>query len=123
MSNTAPRVAKLATQTFLVVCKDGPETEPLRLKHLEGHLIYIEQNNNRYRVAGPMRHEQDGKIVGSLFLVEGEGEKDVKEFLFHDPYFSSQMYDSVEFFNFVPACGSWMKGVIWDRDEVMSQYR
>ncbi len=122
MPDTAPRVAKLASQTFLVICKDGPKTEPLRRKHLEGHLIYIEHNNDRYRVAGPMRNEQDGAIVGSFFLVRGKDEKDARDFLSGDPYFSSKMYNSVEFFNIVPACGSWMKGVIWDREEAVRQH-
>ena len=112
------RVAKLSTPTWLFVCKDGPDTPPLREAHLFGHLDQIEAHNAAYRVAGPIRDEPDGPIVGSVFLVEADTKADAESFMAGDPYISSRMYASVEVFHMVPACGAWMGGVIWNQDEI-----
>lgn len=112
------RVAKLPTPTWLFICRDGPDTLPLREKHLFGHLDQIEAHNPRYRVAGPVRDEPDGPIVGSVFLVEAPTRAEAEAFMAGDPYISSRMYESVEVLHFVPACGEWLGGVIWDQDEI-----
>lgn len=98
---------------------DGPETAPLRLKHLEGHLIHIEENNDSYRVAGPMRKEADGDIVGSFFLIAAKDEAAAHATMQGDPYIQSGMYASVTMHMVIPACGEWMGGVIWDREALL----
>ena len=123
MPTPAKRVAKLETSTFLVICLDGPETGPLRNEHLEGHLIHIENNNDRYRVAGPMRKDADSDIIGSFFLIEASDEEDAREMMSGDPYISSNMYASVTYNHIMPACGQWMGGVTWDREEVMANVK
>lgn len=120
MTVLAKQVDKLPTQTFLVICMDGPKTPSLRLKHLEGHLIHIETHNDRYRVAGPMRKEAQSDIIGSFFLIEAEDEQDARAMMSGDPYISSGMYETVTYTHIVPACGHWMGGVTWDRTEVMA---
>ena len=112
------RVPKLETPTWLFICRDGDKTPPLREKHLFGHLDQIEAHNPRYRVAGPVRDEPDGPIVGSVFLVEAPTKAEAEAFMAGDPYISSRMYESVEVLHFAPACGQWMGGVIWDQDEI-----
>ena len=120
MSKPAKRVDKLENGTFLVICMDGPETAPHRLAHLEGHLIHIENNIDQYRVAGPVRDQADGEIIGSVFLIEANDEAEARTFMSGDPYISSDMYASVVFHHFTPACGALLGGVIWDREEVMA---
>lgn len=118
MSAQAKRVERLENPTYMVTCLDGPDTKPLRLAHLEGHLIHIENNNDKYRIAGPMR--RDGEIIGSFFLIEADDEEAARAVLAGDPYISSNMYESIEYHHFTPACGTWLGGVIWDRDEIMA---
>ena len=122
MTTPVQKVDKLATPTFMFTCMDGPETAPLRIKHLEGHLIYIENNNEKYRVAGPMRGTGDGEIVGSYFLIEAETEDQARAVMAGDPYMESGMYASVTVYEVVPACGVWMGGVIWDRETLIQTH-
>ena len=106
----------------MFTCLDGPDTEPKRLEHLEGHLIHIENNNEHYRVAGPMRQKPGGDIVGSFFLIAADSEADAWDMMQGDPYINSGMYASITVHQVVPACGEWMGGVIWDREELMKNH-
>lgn len=114
----AKRVAKLPSQTYMFICTDGPDTAPLRQEHLFGHLDHIEANNNAYRVAGPFHDDASGKIIGSFFLVKADTKEAAWAVMNGDPYISSNMYASVTCQHFMPACGDWMGGVIWDQDEI-----
>lgn len=118
MTDTAKRVAKLPTQTYMFICTDGPETKKPREAHLFGHLDHIEANNNAYRVAGPFRDDENGEIIGSFFLVNADSKEAAWDIMRGDPYISSNMYASVTCQHFMPACGEWMGGVIWDQDEI-----
>ena len=117
----APRVPKRAQPTFLVTCMDGPDTPPLRNEHLFGHLDHIEANNADYLVAGPIRDAADGPIVGSVFLIPADSAEDAVAKMQGDPYIASGMYASITAHHFVPACGEWMGGVIWDQAEIRAQ--
>jgi len=118
MSNKAKRVEKLSTPTFMFTCTDGPKTGPLREKHLFGHLDHIEANNDSYRVAGPFRDDESGDILGSFFLVKAENKAAAWDIMRGDPYIHSDMYASVSCQHFMPACGEWVGGIIWDQDEI-----
>lgn len=114
----AKRISKFEKATYMFTCLDGEKTPPLRNKHLFGHLDYIEANNEKYRVAGPMRRTADGEIFGSFFLVEADSEEEAWEFMRGDPYISSGMYETITVNHFMPACGDLLGGVIWDQDEI-----
>ena len=115
---TTKRVAKFDKATYMFTCLDGPKTKPLRDEHLFGHLDHIESNNEKYRIAGPMRHEADGAIFGSFFLIEADTEEEAWEIMSGDPYISSKMYETITVNHFVPACGDLLGGVIWNQDEI-----
>lgn len=114
----APRVPRHPSPVFLVTCMDGPDTKALRERHLFGHLDHIEANNADYLVAGPIRMDADGPIVGSVFLVPAETADAALSKMQGDPYIASGMYASITVQHFAPACGQWMGGVIWDQDEI-----
>ena len=118
MPETVKRVAKLSQNTFMFVCMDGPETKPLRTQHLFGHLDYIEANNEKYRVAGPMKDTPDGEIVGSFFLIAADTETAAWDIMKGDPYIASEMYAHVTVHHVDPACGNWIGGIIWDQEEI-----
>jgi len=117
-SELAKRVAKLPSQTFMFICTDGPKTAPFRQEYLFAHLDHIEANNEAYRVAGPFRDDASGKILGSFFLVKADTKDEAWAVMKGDPYISSDMYETVTCQHFMPACGDWMGGVIWDQDEI-----
>ncbi len=122
MISQTKKVDKLDNETYMITCMDGPNTGALRLQHLEGHLIHIEKNNHKYRVAGPMRNDVGGEIVGSFFLIEANSEAEARAVLKGDPYLECGMYASMTVHQFSPACGTWMGGVIWDRDELLKNH-
>jgi len=119
----AARIPKFEKATFMFTCLDGEKTPPLRAKHLFGHLDHIEAHNDKYRVAGPMRHKADGEIFGSFFLVAADSEEEAWEFMNGDPYISSGMYETITVSHFVPACGELLGGVIWDQDEIRANMK
>lgn len=112
----AKQVAKFEKGTFMFTCIDGEKTRPLRSKHLFGHLDHIEANNDKYRLAGPMK--ANNEFVGSFFLVEADSEEEAWDIMRGDPYISSDMYESVTVNPFIPACGKLLGGVTWDQDEI-----
>jgi len=112
------RIPKIESSSFMFICLDGAKTPPLRRKHLFGHLDYIEANHENYRVAGPMRHEADGDIYGSFFLIKADTEDEAWAFMRGDPYIASDMYDTITVSHFTPACGALIGGIIWDQDEI-----
>lgn len=114
----AIRVDKFDKATFMFTCLDGPNSKPLRDKHLFGHLDHIEANNEHYRIAGPMRHGAEGDIFGSFFLVKADSEDEAWAVMRGDPYINSDMYETITVNHFVPACGALIGGVIWDQDEI-----
>ena len=118
MTEKAKRVAKLESPTYMFTCTDGPKTKPLREKRLFGHLDHIEAHNKAYRIARPFRDDASGDILGSFFLVNAESKEAAWDIMRGDPYISSEMYASITCQHFMPACGEWMGGVIWDQDEI-----
>lgn len=119
----AKRVAKFDKQSFMFICLDGEKTPPLRTKHLFGHLDHIEAHNDKYRVAGPMRHSPGGEIFGSFFIVAADTEEEAWELMNGDPYISSDMYETITVSHFVPACGDLVGGIIWDQDEIRANMK
>jgi uncharacterized protein YciI len=123
MTRKAKRVPRVKTNSWLFICMDGPDTKPLREKHLFGHLDHIEANNDYYRVAGPMRSDPSGEITGSFFIVDAETEDQAWSKMKGDPYIKSDMYETVTVHSFFPACGNWMGGVTWDQDEIRANMK
>ena len=119
----AKRVAKFKKQSFMFTCLDGKKTPPLRAKHLFGHLDHIEANNEKYRIAGPMRRSPDGEIFGSFFIVEADTEGEAWALMKGDPYISSDMYETIIVNHFVPACGDLLGGIIWDQNEIRANMK
>jgi len=119
----AARIPKFKKATYMFTCLDGEKTPPLRAKHLFGHLDHIEAHNDKYRIAGPMRHEADGEIFGSFFLVAADSEEDAWDIMNGDPYIASGMYETITVGHFVPACGKLLGGVIWDQDEIRANMK
>ena len=69
-----------------------------------------------------MRKDNDGDILGSFFLVAADSEDEAWAIMKGDPYIESGMYASITVHQIVPACGDWMGGVIWDREELMKNH-
>ena len=93
-----PTVPRHDGKVFLVICRDEPGKSDLRETHLKGHLDHVERNWQRYLTAGPIRNPGATALVGSVFLVFADSEADARALMEGDPYVTSGLYGSIEYF-------------------------
>jgi uncharacterized protein len=82
---------------FIVYCKDkgtGELRQKARADHFRHILSELASGGTRYVFGGPMI--TDGKIVGSLFIVDAADRAELDRALARDPYFRNDIFASVE---------------------------
>lgn len=97
---------------YAIYCRDKVGKADQRQAASPAHLKHVEQNLERYFIAGPIRDE-GGATVGSLLIVKAESVDEARAFLKQDPYFSANIWESIEIHDFMPAAGDWIGGKIW----------
>ena len=122
MAEHAPTVPRFDGRVFLVHGRDGPGTAQLRVDHLEGHLEHVERHWQRYVIAGPVRPDPGGDIVGSVLLIIAEDEEDARALCDGDPYFACGLFETVTVQAFTPAVGRFLGGVTWADAEAVRAY-
>lgn len=115
MTESAARATRPERSTYLALCHDGPEATAMRARHLEEHLLFIESNIDKVRVAGPIANSLDEEFTGSIFLIAANNEDQAREILVSDPYIRCGMYREINIYPFIPAAGHWIGGVTWDK--------
>jgi uncharacterized protein YciI len=115
---------------FLALCRDFADgrSAKIRLSALQPHLTYIEAILDKIVVAGPLRGTGEtgatggtgengddaiAAITGSLLIYNVDSEAAARELLEADPYFSADIWESVEIRNFQPVAGEWIGGKTW----------
>lgn len=78
---------------FAVICKDKPDALQIRLDTREAHLTYIAQTEDRVFMAGPFL--QDGKMTGSLVIIEGDDISVAQDWAANDPYAHAGLFAEV----------------------------
>ena len=88
---------------FVVIAKDGNDPQALqrRLAVREQHLQGIQPaaQSGMLQVGGAIL-DADGKMVGSMLLVDAESESEVRTFLDNDIYSQAQVWQSFEIYPF-----------------------
>ncbi len=98
---------------YMVVCRDGPLGELRRAAATADHLVYVESVLAELNVAGPL-YDADGlRTVGSIFCLRTKSLARAREIIEGDPYFRAGVFDSVEYFPYLPAAGQYIGGKIW----------
>ena len=77
---------------FALLCRDKPGALQTRLGNRDAHLAYARASGVVF-LAGPLIEE--GAMVGSLVIVEGETIAAAQEFAANDPYARAGLFDSV----------------------------
>ena len=77
---------------FALLCRDKPGALQTRLDNRDAHLAYARASGVVF-LAGPLIEE--GAMVGSLVIVEGETIAAAQEFAANDPYARAGLFDSV----------------------------
>lgn len=91
---------------------DGPDSAAKRNAHLAGHLRYVETHWRAYALAGPLLN-QEGAMIGSLFLVRAAMQAEADALMAQDPYMTCGLYARVETSQFRPAAGDMIGGITW----------
>lgn len=113
MSNP-PTVPRQTQPTFLFVCKDGPTAPEKRLEHLAGHLAHVEAYWQSYVTAGPLKAPDSPKIHGSCLIVCADDVEAAWAIMRGDPYFTCDMFESVEVHDMTMSIGLYPGGKIWE---------
>ncbi len=82
---------------FVMMCVDKPESLALRMATREDHLAYVRANGEGLRAAGPML-DDEGRMCGSLFLIEAEDAAAVRALNAADPYARAGLFERVDVF-------------------------
>lgn len=81
--------------TFILFCKDKPQSLDLRMATRERHLAYAGSFASRLKLGGPLL-DANGDMAGSVMLFEAETLAEVETFSANDPYRQAGLFESVE---------------------------
>ncbi|MEP2990494.1 MAG: YciI family protein [Parasphingorhabdus sp.] len=97
---------------YAIYCRDKAGAGDQRQAASPAHLMHVEEHLENYFIAGPIK-DNDGATVGSLLIVKADSADKARNFLEQDPYFSADIWESIEIHDFMPAAGDWIGGKIW----------
>ena len=98
---------------WLVLCRDVPDSQALRKRHLKRHLAYVETVMDEIAVAGPLAPDPEGVFGGSCFVYGTDDRERAESLLHDDPYYQAGLYREVEFHLLRPFAGGWVGGAAW----------
>lgn len=90
---------------FVLICRDKANAIDTRLATRAVHGAYVAERMNMVRVAGPLL-DDEGTMIGSLFIMECESADEVQAFADNDPYAAAGVFESVEIKGFTVARGA-----------------
>ena len=90
---------------FVLTCLDKPAALEVRLANRDKHFAYLAEHPGFVRVAGPFLGD-DGKMTGSLMIVEAQDVDAVRAFAAADPYALAGLFERVEIRAWRPTIGA-----------------
>jgi hypothetical protein len=81
---------------YVLICKDKSDSQPLRLATREKHLAYVGSHAIRVVLAGPLLTADGKQMIGSLFILDADGSRQVEAFHQEDPYTRAGLWCQVE---------------------------
>lgn len=79
---------------FIVQCTDKSNAAQIRADNRDAHLAYLKAHQANIKVAGPFLNAEGG-MIGSLLIIKGEREDDVRALLREDPYAQANLFSHV----------------------------
>lgn len=77
-----------------LIARDKPENLQVRLDNRDAHLAYIKETGVVAQ-AGPLM-DQDGKMVGSLIILDVEDMAAAQGWADNDPYAKAELFETVD---------------------------
>ena len=112
-ASAQPAQVERSRTVYAVLAEDDPARAQVRESALAEHLAFVEDNFERYAVAGPLLDET-GAMTRSLFLIYADDMAEARAFMANDPYVAAGLYQEMEYRRFTPAAGDWIGGISWD---------
>ena len=79
---------------FVILCFDQPHVGELREKTRSAHLDYLKQHADAMHLGGPME-DDDGGIVGTIFIVNFPGRAAALAFTQEEPFHKAGVFEAV----------------------------
>lgn len=90
---------------FVLACFDHENALERRMAVRPKHLAWVDENKRHVKLAGPM-FDGEGKMCGSLFILEAESEAEVEAFSAADPYRINDVFGRIEIRGFRVSVGA-----------------
>ena len=81
---------------FVVKCIDKIGGLMLRLEHRPAHLAFLEEQETKVVMAGPILSDDLQSPIGSLLVLDIDDRAELSEFLAQDPYAQAGLFQQVE---------------------------
>jgi len=93
----------LRNMLFIVQFEDKPGVGELRQQLLEKHFAFLDSRKDKVLVAGSVREIPSDRPLGGLWIVEADGEAEVREVFKDDPFWVNDLRASVRINRWVKA--------------------
>ena len=80
---------------YVLSCVDKADSLERRMAAREAHLAYVANNRAMVRIAGPYLDEE-GRMIGSMFVMEAPDRAAVEAFSAADPYRQADLFERVD---------------------------
>ncbi len=84
---------------FMLYCIDHPNKLDLRKATREAHLAYV-RGSGKLEFGGPLA-DDDGKMIGSLVVIEAASREDAENFVANDPYSQAGLFQTTTITRFM----------------------
>jgi uncharacterized protein len=81
---------------FVATCTDKPNSSALRQETRPRHLAYLNGLGPKLRVGGALLSADGASVLGSMLILEGADEAEIKALLAEDPYAQAGLFASVD---------------------------
>jgi len=81
---------------FAAVCIDKPQSLDTRRANRPAHLAYLSGLGARVKIAGALLAPDQETPIGSMIILEGEREEEIRALLAKDPYALADLFERVD---------------------------
>ena len=96
MSQRDPSGPDIATQRFVVLCRDGQGSASLRALTLDAHRTYVDTWSKSIVLSGPLVDDDGLTRIGQFYVVDVDSRAGAEEFVANDPFTIAGVFASVE---------------------------
>ncbi len=97
---------------YAIKCRDKPNSKEKRMAGLKAHLAHMDEVFDRVSIACPL-YDEEGGFAGSMLVISATDMADARAFIEGDPYYNSDIWESIEIDRVGVTAGSWVGGKPW----------